>query len=185
MKIGRHYAKSHLGFTLMELMVVMAILAIMAVIAIPAFSRWIPDHRLKAAATDLFSNFQRAKMEAVKRNADVAISFSPQAYNPIGGVGSYEMFVDDGSGGGTAGNFVRDGSEPVILQANMPSNVSLYSANFTGGTTAVGFDSRGLPISGRTGDVQLRNNQSRYYQVSVSTAGNISMQTSDDGAAWN
>ena len=182
MKFERASHKRCHGFTSIELIVTVAILAMLAAIAIPAFSSWVPNYRLNAAATDLVSNFQRAKMEAVKKNADVVLSFSPQAYTPGGAVGSYQIFIDDGAGGGTPGNFVRDGGETLILQATMPGNVSLYSAAFPGTQpTAAGFNSRGLPASGKTGDVALRNNKSRYYQVSLSVTGNISLKKSNNG----
>ena len=185
MKFGRQSLKKCQGFTSVELLVTIAIFAVLAAIAIPAFSAWIPNYRLNAAARDLISNFQRAKMEAVRRNTQVVLSFSPQVYVPEGGVGTYQIFVDDGTGGGTAGNFIRDGGETLLVQATMPSNASLYSAGFTGSTTAAGFNSRGLPASNRTGNVALRNNKSRYYQASLSVAGNISLKTSNDGVTWN
>ena len=185
MQFERQPLKRCDGFTVIELIVTVAVFAILAAIAIPAFSSWVPNYRLNAAARDLVSNFQRAKMEAVKKNTDVVLSFSPQAYVPKGAVGTYEIFIDDGAGGGTAGNFVRDGGETIILQATMPGNVSLYSAAFSGGTAQGGFNSRGLPVSNRTGDVALRNNKSRYYQVSLSVTGNISLKKSSDGVTWN
>lgn len=184
MNIERKSLKGCQGFTLLELMVTMAIFAILAAIAIPAFSSWIPNYRLNAAARALVSSFQRAKLEAAKRNVNVVISFSPHAYTPDGAVGTYQIFVDDGAGGGTAGNFVRDGGETLLFQATMPGNVSLYSAAFTGGATQVGFNSRGLPASDRIGNVDLRNNNSRYYQVSLSPIGNITLKKSSDGTTW-
>ncbi|MBW1920097.1 MAG: GspH/FimT family pseudopilin [Deltaproteobacteria bacterium] len=185
MRIGKCSGKTDQGFTLIELLVVIGILAILGAVAIPAFSNWIPNYRLKSAARDVVSNFQRTKLEAVRRNANVIISFNPHAYDPKGAVGSYQIFVDDGSGGGTANNFVMDGTETVIVQATMPDNVSLYSAVFTGGNTAAGFNSRGLPASSRIGSVKLRNNRSRYYKITLSLAGNIALKKSNDGVTWN
>ena len=96
-------------------------------------------------------------------------------------MGSYQIFVDDGAGGGTAGNEAIDGTELVIATITMPNNVSLYFTNFTGNTA--GFNSRGLPNSG-LGNVRLSNTNSRFYQISLSLAGNLRMRTSKDGITW-
>jgi type IV fimbrial biogenesis protein FimT len=173
------------GFTLIELLVTIGIMVILVGIAIPAFSTWLPNFRLNAAARDLVSDFQKAKMEAVRRNANVVLSFNQHAYIPAGSVGTYQIFVDDGAGGGTEDNFVRDGGEAMLAQGTMPGNVSLYSAVFTGATTAAGFTSRGLPASNRTGDVLLRNNHARYFKVTLGLAGNIALTRSNDGVTWN
>jgi len=68
MKDPRRVKKKEAAFSLLELLVILVILGIMAAIAIPAFSAWLPGYRLKAAARDIYSNLQRAKMGAIKSN---------------------------------------------------------------------------------------------------------------------
>jgi hypothetical protein len=123
----------------------------------------------------MVSNFQKAKMEAVKRNTDVVIAFTTGAYVPSGHVGSYRIFVDDDNDG------TFDAGERIVAQVNMPKNVSLYTTNFTGDTT--GYNSRALPW--KLGSVKIRNNNSRYYKASLSAAGNIKLRMSSNGTNWN
>lgn len=173
------------GFTLVELMIVIAVCAILAAVAVPAVNSWLPNYRLKTTALDISSNFQRAKLAAVKRNANVVVSITPAAYTPGGRVGSYMIFVDDGNGGGIAGNDIRDGTETVLTQVAMPEDVSLIIANFSGGSTTPGYNFRGLPLANRVGDMQVKNSNLRRYRATLSMTGNVALDVSDnDGLTW-
>ncbi len=170
------------GFTLIEAVLVLAMIGILAGITVPAVLHWLPDYRLRRAAMAVCSDMQQARLEAIKSDADIIVVFTPGIYMPSGNVGSYKIFVDDGSGGGTAGDGVQNGGERLLRQVNMPRNVSLYSDNFTSHTT--GYNNRGFPWNNRWGNIRLRNNNSRYYQILFSMAGNISLQKSNDGITW-
>ncbi len=158
-------------------MIVIVVIAILSAIAVPNIINSLPNYRLKAAARDLISNFQKAKMEAVKRNCTVVLDFVPASNR-------YEMFVDDGAGA-NATNFTRDSGETLLGTFGMPNDVTLSSASFTGGAPEAGYNSRGLPANRRTGNVILLNNNSRYYKATLSSAGNIKLEMSSDNATWN
>jgi type IV fimbrial biogenesis protein FimT len=168
-----------------ELVVALGILALLLAVTGPTFSRWQANAEVKRQARDLFSNVQRAKFEAAKRNRRVVVAFSPEAYSPAGKRGSYEVFVDEDT------DSVRDAGEQLIVEQSMPSGVSLYTADFDDfaglGTpaAATGFRPRGLPLSCADGaaneGVKLRNNKSRYYRILLSSTGNITLEMSDDG----
>lgn len=64
------------GFTLLELIVTMAIVGIIVTIGIPSFNNTIDKNRLKGAAETLASQFQNARLEAIKRNATVLVDFN-------------------------------------------------------------------------------------------------------------
>ena len=61
------------GVTLIELIVVLTIIAISAAIAIPNMSGWMAKMKLNAEARKVYSSFQLARSEAIKRNSDVAV----------------------------------------------------------------------------------------------------------------
>ena len=166
------------GLTLLELIVVIMIGSIIAAFGLPALMDAYGNMRLRGTARDLYSTFQKGKSEAIRLNTNVVFSFTAGAYNLDGKVGSYQVFVDNGEGtGGVANNNVRDGSEEIIASVFMPSGVSLISA-----PTPKSFNSRGLPSG--MGSIEIRN-QTRWYKISLSIAGNLRMAMSTDGVTWN
>jgi type IV fimbrial biogenesis protein FimT len=63
------------GFSVTELMVTVAIAGVLTLVAMPQIKDWLTDYRLRAAARELFSNIQSAKLNAIKQNRDWAIVF--------------------------------------------------------------------------------------------------------------
>ncbi len=169
--------KNQTGFSLLELLFAILIAAISITFGLPSLTEALNNQRLKGSARDLFSNFKKAKQEAIRRNSNVVVSITTATYTPDGMVGNYQIFVDDGKGTGTAENFILDGDEEVLATIGMPKNVSLVSSTFTGTPKSTSFNSRGLPT--KLGDVRLRNSV-RWYRISVSIAGNVKMAISKD-----
>ncbi|SPD72358.1 putative Prepilin-type N-terminal cleavage/methylation domain-containing protein [uncultured Desulfobacterium sp.] len=61
------------GMTLIEIMAVIAIISILSAVAVPVIISILPDYRLRAAISDLYSNLQRAKQEAVRSNGECGV----------------------------------------------------------------------------------------------------------------
>ncbi len=71
----KHMMRQAKGFTLLELMIVIAIIGIMAAVAIPNFRDSLPKSRVNAAARELFTEMQLARMKAISENNYYVITF--------------------------------------------------------------------------------------------------------------
>jgi prepilin-type N-terminal cleavage/methylation domain-containing protein len=161
-------ARKQTGFTLLELLTTMVVAAVLLGIAIPTFAVWLPNYRLKNAALDVFSNFQQAKMMAVRANDSHSLVFDPgnnryEIQDSGGGVVksvSLDQYGDPGEvtfgggdatkdattfGGGLPGDGVSYGSETVTFNARGLGNAGyVYLENAKGTAYALGTESSGL-----------------------------------------
>ena len=163
--------RTQTGFTLMEVIIVIALIATVSAITIPNIVGMMPDYRLKSAAHDLFSNFQKAKLEAVKRNINTAISFTTTGYT---------VFVDP------ALDFKYNGGEDVVVNIRWLDykDISVNLANFSfdtgSGQSCIAFRSDGIPtdVGGGVagGTAQLDNTKGKSTRVVISQAGNIRIE---------
>jgi prepilin-type N-terminal cleavage/methylation domain-containing protein len=174
------------GFTTIELIVVIALFAILVGIAIPGFSRWLPNYRLRAAARDMFSNFQHAKLTAVKKYRTCAITFNQD----IGGtVHDYVVYVDNDDDL----EFDDPGDEVLtsVLFSERYKGVSFDTTKGGGdgiedsiinnddANPTIGFLSNGFSVDNAgdpaSGSVFLINLNGRERELAVSAAGNITI----------
>jgi prepilin-type N-terminal cleavage/methylation domain-containing protein len=171
------------GFTLIELLVTMVVLAIVIAITIPVFARWLPDYRLRAAARDLYSNFQLAKMAAVRNNSNCAVTFN----QTIGAtVYDYAIFVDSDN------DLEYDAGEEVITRvlwadyedvdfdASQGGGDGLDFMNNDNGLPSIAFRSNGIPIDNSagigSGTAFLVNTKNMTRSVTISPGGSVTIQ---------
>jgi type IV fimbrial biogenesis protein FimT len=165
------------GFTATEVLIVVAILMALAAVAIPNLSRWASNQRLKGVARDLFTYFQYARLEAVKRNSNIALNFYPDVGESRG---SYIVFVDNG--GGNPGNRLLDGDEQRLKYVEMPRDVNLETTTFAenaAGNDAFGYNARGFPLDSSFTDdegvVMLTNDRRCYEIILQKTSGGLKL----------
>lgn len=159
------------GFSIMELMTVIGILAILGSIAIPAYLGWRDNTQLTRAAQDFYSIFQKAKIEAARRNVIVAITFAAN-------VGT--IYVDSN------GNFAPDGGENVISSIDLSDYPGIDLDTTEGGgdgitfanpDDSIAFAPNGFPLDNTgslaSGTVFLTNRKSAKASIRISPAGNV------------
>lgn len=67
------------GFTLIELMIAITIFALALSLGIPSYRTWVQNTQIRNAAESIGNGIQRARAEAVKRNANVAFTLGTQS----------------------------------------------------------------------------------------------------------
>ncbi|MFZ0448655.1 MAG: GspH/FimT family pseudopilin [Desulfatiglandaceae bacterium] len=174
------------AFTLLEVLMVILVMAIVAAFAIPAFSTWLPDYRLKAAARDLFSNFQLAKITATKSGSYSTICFN----QAIGSkTYSYVVFVDANN------NLGYDPGEKILARRLWGGGEQYQGVSFDlskgggdgltfpqndNGIPAIAFRPSGIPTSNSgglgMGTAFLRNTNGKKMKLVLSSAGNVRIE---------
>jgi Tfp pilus assembly protein FimT len=168
------------GYSIIELIVTFVVMGIVASIAIPTFSRWLPDYRLKTAATELYSNLQLAKMSAVRDNIKWSVIFLASGYvfkkdgaaqtepRPVwlSRYSAGAAYVEYGAGGATD---------------DVPGSGSAPADSVTFPDDEIVFTPTGMADS--EGYVYLQNNKNVTYAVGSLKTGLILMRKWT-GTAW-
>jgi prepilin-type N-terminal cleavage/methylation domain-containing protein len=155
------------GFTALEVAVTLAIIAVLATVSMPSFLTWLQGHRLRGAAINLVADLEMAKIRAMREGNFVSIRVAAD---------SYSIFLDDGSGGGVAGDMIQNGAERVLQFRPLPAGVSVYLSDLTLANQRMRFNSRGLaPDAVATELIPLVNTTGRK-DLRINRLGNIRMQ---------
>ena len=168
-----------LGLTLIEVIVVLGILAILAGMSATNLGDFIPDYQLRQAAQDLHSNMHLAKMEAIKRNADVKIVFDVSS-------SKYAVSLDKGTDNDW--QTIADNTNLKVVKLGEYSDQVSYGigdAQFKGTHDVVSYDpdraSFGPAGTCGSGYTYLSNSKGNAFAVGTLTSGVIILSKWRDG----
>jgi Tfp pilus assembly protein FimT len=157
------------GLTAFELAVTLAIIAVMASVTMPPYLKWWRKAQLRGAASNMASDLEMAKTQAIRENATVVVEFQTR---------NYKLFFDTGDGAGGAPNWSRDSDEELILNRYLPPGVKIDtdSLSFPTESAKTRFNSRGIPIDIVTPETIPITQKGEDRQITINRLGNIDVQ---------
>ncbi len=178
------YLTQH-GYSLIELMIVVAIIGVMALAV--NFSYSPANARLKAAARDLYSNMQTAKIEAVKRSEDWGIIFNTTnnsyaicAYNTGTSTCTGDNTTIDLDSYNSSIQFGFSSDNEDVAGNSPPPALSTDGISFA--SNALYFDFKGM--SGNLGFTYLVNNKDTSFAVGTKSLAGVVKIRKWSGSAW-
>jgi type IV fimbrial biogenesis protein FimT len=127
------------GFSLLELMITILLMAVLFTLGLPAFTEWMQNSQIRTYAESTMAGLQRARAEAVRRNAPVEFLFTstePVAANvnalvpnPQGPHWAVRVFR---AGGGYGADDFIEGRTRAEGTANATVNATQASLVFNG-----------------------------------------------------
>ena len=153
------------GFTLLELIVVVAVAAVLVSLAAPSFREFFAKRRVEGVASELNTDLQYARSEAVARNAVVRITF---------GTNCYVIHLDSATAScdQTSKSISPASAEIKTVQLDAGSSVTLSPQ---GGITFIAFDPvRGTPGVASAVDANSSVGGSWQVRSAMSLAGRVS-----------
>ena len=139
------------GVTLVELLTIMAIAAVLLALAAPSFSEQLARRRLEGVASELSTDLQYARGQAVSEN-------QPATLAVVSGAGGYTITQ------GTTTLKTRDLPGGVTLSA-APSSVLTVTFDPVRGTATVTNFGVAIASLGTSANLQLRTNQMGRVQL--------------------
>ena len=114
-RVEKHW--NNIGFTLYEMLVVLAILSILSTIGTVSLLGVREKSRLTGLANAIKSDLNRGKIIAARNKGYVVLQVSEK---------HYDMFIDNGAGGATAGDWRRERlrSRPDALSRLSPNSMT-------------------------------------------------------------
>ena len=169
------------GFTTTELIVALAVLGLLSTIAFPHIIRWVPAIRANAAARNLASEMQLARLKAVAEKTDCVITFNA-ANNEYTVASKSPITLPKGIRFGRALGGIKRTSCGGTIKADgihLPGGGSKLSFQADGTPKGFGGSIYIIPISDDEDNAQWTQ---RWKAVSVNTTGRVKVWRYDASA---
>ncbi|MDH2917277.1 MAG: GspH/FimT family pseudopilin [Gallionella sp.] len=149
------------GFTIVELMIVMVIASILATLAGPSFSAFMNNTRQNSAQSQLLADLNRARSEAIKRNARILVCNANTAGTDCANTTDWSsgwLVCRDVDADGACDATSATDPNPMVLRGALNSSLTLTST-----ANVVRFNSIGtagaevtLSMAGDWGEAQTK-----------------------------
>ena len=153
------------GFSLIELLIGIVIVAILASLAMPSFTAWLQNSQIRNAAAAIQNGLQRARAEAVSRNATVEFV--------LGSGTSWAINVVGGTANPIDSRPSEEGSKNVIKTVT-PTGATTVTFNNLGGISA-NADTSATLTQVDLGSSVLAPADTRNLRVTIGSGGNTKM----------
>lgn len=166
------------GFTLVELLITLAVAVVLIMIAVPSFRAITLSSKLTTTANDMVASLNIARMEAIKRNANIQFCSDLAANNTSDSLGTQC---------GTQAGAVVAATGPDVRAATVGLSSPL---RLNGNIVAIRYGGQGLghrvnnttPYTGTVADICTSVVSSNNHRVIRMVAGSIIQTTTTSGA---
>jgi prepilin-type N-terminal cleavage/methylation domain-containing protein len=169
------FRQSQIGVTMIELLFVVTIAAILAMVAAPSFAEFINSTRQNSAFSQLTSDLNRARNEAIKRNSWVLVCARDSAGTDCGTSTNWQngwlVCYDKDADGSCDTDDIANNPNPLVIRRALNANLTLI-----GSAASVRFNPNGTQGTGGAATLTLGGNWSGAQPkvANIAVTGNLS-----------
>ncbi len=148
------------GVTMTEVVTTVMIVSVLSLVSYPHIADWKEMAELRSEVSSMVGRLRMMKMKAVQQNSHVVMKMRGDGYL---------IFVDDGAGGGKAGDWVQQKNEKELMDYHFPQGISMTN-NFHNRTR---FNGR---AGSKAGTITIMNNDNDIMKVIINVAGRVRVE---------